>query len=293
MKTQPMRRLLIPLIALLASPLAAQVFRSRVDSVRVDVLVTADGQAVRGLTAEDFELRDEGVPQQVQLVGAGTFPINVVLALDMSASLDAPRLARLRQGGDALVAALRDDDRGAVVGFNHVVGLEQRPTSDRGLLRRALSGLVPSGMTSLVDAMYSGLLLADSGEHRSLLIVFSDGLDTSSWLGPEPVMRTARRLETVVYAVAGTRSEVPALLDQVASATGGQVLRVDSERLDEAFVTILSEFRERYLLAYTLPAGAAPGWHRIDLRVKRRGATVRARPGYFVAGGDAIRPPSR
>ena len=279
-----MRRLLIPVIALaLAPPLAAQVFRSRVESVRVDALVTEDGQPVRGLTAGDFQLRDEGVLQQVQLIEAGTFPVNVVLALDMSASLDTPRLTRLRRGGDGLVAALRDDDRGAVLGFNHVVGLEQPPTSDRALLRRALSGLVPSGMTSLVDAMYSGLLLADSGEHRSLLIVFSDGLDTSSWLGAAAVVRTARRLETVVYAVASMRSEVPVLLDQVASATGGKVLRVDSEKLDEAFVAILREFRERYLLAYSLPAGAAPGWHRIELRVKRRAATVRARPGYFVA----------
>jgi VWFA-related protein len=290
------RLLLAALAATIAAPLAAQItFRSRVDTVRVDALVTVDGQPVRGLTADDFQLRDEGVPQQVRLVGAGTFPVNVVLALDMSASLDAARLARLRMGGAALVRALGDEDRAAIVGFNHVVGLEQPPTSDRQVLHDALSVLVPTGMTSLVDAMYSGLLLADSAEHRSLLIVFSDGLDTASWLSADTVVRTARRLETVVYAVATTRSDVPALLDHVASATGGQVLRVDSGKLDETFVEILAEFRERYLLAYTLPAGAAPGWHRIEVRVKRRGATVRARPGYFVGSGEAdpSRPPSR
>ena len=58
------------------------------------------------------------------------------------------------------------EDRAAVVGFNHVVGLEQGPTSDRRLLHEALAALVPTGMTSLVDAMYSGLLLGTIGQDQ-------------------------------------------------------------------------------------------------------------------------------
>ena len=66
---------------------AFQTFTSRVDAVRVDVLVTADGQPVKGLRAADFDIRDNGVRQHVDLVSFEEIPLNVVLALDMSGSV--------------------------------------------------------------------------------------------------------------------------------------------------------------------------------------------------------------
>ena len=87
----------------------------------------------------------------------------------------------------------------------------------------------------------------------------------------------------MVYGVAVTpEGGSPHFLRDVAEETGGKVLEVRSnDRLEAAFVQILEEFRQRYLLSYS-PAGATkPGWHKIEVRVKRRGVTVKARPGYF------------
>ena len=67
-------------------------FSSNVESVRVDVLVAQNGKPVKGLRPEDFELRDNGVLQTVDLVSDEEIPLNVVMALDMSASLDLNRL---------------------------------------------------------------------------------------------------------------------------------------------------------------------------------------------------------
>jgi hypothetical protein len=73
----------------------------------------------------------------------------------------------------------------------------------------------------------------------------------------------------------------PGLLRQVTDSTGGQLLEVDSASLSTAF-TVLNEFRQRYVLSYTLSSAPSDGWHRLDVRVKNRDLTVRARPGYRV-----------
>ena len=268
----------------LCTVLGAQTtFRSRVESVRLDALVTAGGQPVPGLSAGDFEVRDNGQLQKVTLLGAGSLPLDVILALDMSSSLTAERLQALRSASTALLAALEDRDRAALITFSHRLRRGQALTSDFTLVRRALERAEPSGATSLIDAMYAAIAMAEPGDRRTLLIVFSDGIDTTSWLQPAAVIRAAQRSETVVYAVStADTSQTPPLLQQVSKATGGTLLEADSSSLARAFTQALNEFRQRYVLSYTLPQTPSPGWHRIDVRVKRRGAKVKARAGYEV-----------
>ena len=74
-------------------------FSSKVEAVRVDVLVTDNGQAIRGLGPADFEVLDNGVPQDVTLVSFDEIPLNVILALDMSDSVAGERLEQLRGAG--------------------------------------------------------------------------------------------------------------------------------------------------------------------------------------------------
>ncbi|HJR59638.1 MAG TPA: VWA domain-containing protein [Vicinamibacterales bacterium] len=278
----------LPLLALLTAatlaPAAQVKFTARVESVRLDALVTRGGQPVLGLTADDFEVRDNGAVQKVSLLGAGSLPLDVILALDVSSSLTPERFAILRGGTDALLTALENDDRAALATFSHDVVGRQALTSAFDLIRRTLEDAAPSGATSLIDAIYAAIAMAEPGDRRSLLIVFSDGIDTTSWLRPDAVLRAAQRSEVVIYAVstAGAK-QMPQVLKEFTEASGGNVLEVESAGLSSAFVQILNEFRRRYLLSYSLQRSPSPGWHRLDVRVRQRGATVKARPGYHVA----------
>jgi VWFA-related protein len=256
-------------------------FSSKTDAVRVDVLVTDKGQPLLGLVPSDFEVRDNGVQQQIDLVNFDEIPLNVTLALDMSDSVAGERLGRLRAAAGALLAGLKPRDQAALITLSHIVQLDAGLTTDLDSVRTALDKAHGVGETALVDGIYAGIMVGESDVGRSLLIVFSDGLDTSSWLSPNGVLDIAKRSDVVAYGVS-TRSPLkPAFLRDLTSLTGGQLFEVEkTANLEAIFLGVLEEFRHRYLLSYT-PRGVAPdGWHRLAVRV-RRNATVKARPGYL------------
>jgi VWFA-related protein len=256
-------------------------FSSKTEAVRVDVLVTDKGQPLLGLVPSDFEVRDNGVPQQVDLVNFEEIPLNVTLALDMSDSVAGERLERLRAAAGALLAGLKPKDRAALITLSHIVQLGAGLTTDLESVRAALSKARAVGETALVDGIYAGIMVGESDVGRSLLIVFSDGVDTSSWLSPNGVLDIAKRSDVVAYAVS-TRSPLkPTFLRDLTSFTGGQLFEVEkTANLEAIFLQVLDEFRQRYLLSYT-PRGVAPdGWHRLTVRMKRN-ATIKARPGYL------------
>ncbi len=268
-------------IVLAAALPTAQTFSSRIEAVRVDVLVTANGTPVLGLSPSDFEVLDNGVRQTIDLASFEQMPLNVVLALDMSASLQGLRLGHLQTAGATVLDGLKPGDRAALVAFTHIVSASQGLTDDLDRIRAALLRNRGDGLTSLVDAVHTGMLIGESDAGRPLLIVFSDGVDTSSWLSAESVLETARRGEVVVYGVevGQPRASFPRDLTEV---TGGRLFAIESTKdLSAAFSKILDEFRNRYLISYS-PQGVEPsGWHRLEVRVRHRGAAVKARPGYF------------
>ena len=266
----------------LATPLVArpQVFTSRVDSVRLDVLVTANNQPVIGLTAGDFEIRDNGVLQQVDHVSFEKVPLNVVLALDMSGSLGAAAVAHLRDASRSLLDGLRPGDSSGLVTFSHEVLRRVAPSKDPSVIRAAIDAAEPTGETALIDASQAAMAFAASPTERGLVVIFSDGLDTNSWLTSELVLQTARRSEVVAYGVrVGSFDDL--FLGDLTDATGGRLLQLQStDALRTTFVKILEEFRHRYLVSFTPRGVPSDGWHRLQVRVKQRGAVVRTRAGY-------------
>jgi VWFA-related protein len=273
------------LFGILAAPavVTAQLtFSSRLDAVRVDVSVRRGDQAVTGLGAKDFEVRDNGVLQQVDLVGYEETPVHVVLALDTSGSVEGQRLTQLRSASVRLMRALRPGDTAALLTFADRIAIQSRLSGDVPSLIAALMAPPPTGDTALIDAAHAAMVLGEAESGRPLTIVFSDGADTASFLTPDLVLATARRTGSVVYAVTTSRSERSEFLDNLVEATGGRRLAVDSaERLSDTFAAILAESRQRYLISYTPRGVSGDGWHDVTVRVRVRDAQVRARPGYY------------
>ena len=254
--------------------------------MRVDVLVTDGRNPVAGLTAGDFELRDNGVVQRIESVDATDVPVNAVLALDTSASIAGKRRTDLVGAGEALLDGLKPVDRAALTTFSHAVAPRISLTPDLSAVRVALQHMVPKGQTAVIDGLYVALTSTLDQSGRFLVVVCTDGTDTSSWLQPSEVLEVAKRTDAVVYAVTAADAKRSDALKQITDATGGQVMPVkSSDELRPTFQRILSEFRSRYVLAYT-PEGVTPGgFHKIDVTVPRRRLTVKARPGY--AGAES------
>jgi VWFA-related protein len=264
-----------------STTIAQTVFTSRIEAVRVDVLVTDNGRPVQGLTPADFEILDNGVKQRVDLASFEEIPLNVVLALDMSASLQGLRLGHLQTAGRTVLDGLKMGDRAALVSFSHVVNPGGGLSEDLDRVRAALDQAQGEGLTSLVDAIHAGIMIGESDVGRSLLILFSDGVDTSSWLSAESVLDTAQRSDVIVYSVEIGEGRASFTRD-LSELTGGRLIAIESTRdLSSTFVRILEEFRMRYLISYSPEGVSGAGWHRLDVRVKGRGLTVKARPGYF------------
>jgi VWFA-related protein len=280
-----MRTTVALLLLLLAGSTPASMqtttFASRVEAVRVDVLVTEKGQPLRGLQAADFEVLDNGVRQQVDLISFEQVPLNVVLALDMSDSVIGERLDQLRSAARDLLKGLKREDQAGLITFSHLVVQGSGLTNDVEQVSTSLNRSLAPGQTALVDGSFAGMMLGESDVGRALLIVFSDGLDTSSWLSPDLVLDTARHSDVVVYSVAIGGPRRPSFLRDLTSLTGGSLFEAESTKnLSATFLGILDEFRQRYLVSYSPRGVTKDGWHRLDVRVNRKGVTVKARPGY-------------
>jgi Ca-activated chloride channel homolog len=254
-------------------------FSARVDTVRVDVDVRRDDRPVVGLTADDFEIFDNGVRQKVELMASTALPVSVVLALDTSASLDQKERAHLVAAGTRVIDALRPSETAALVTFSERIVIHSTFTSDAAALRALVAAPSDSGDTALHDAAHAAMLLGTSAPGRSIVILFSDGDDTASFLADDAVVETAQRTGSVVSVVMiggeGT------LLRQLAETTGG--LFAKETRLDRVaarFAEILDSFRHRYLVSFTPTAVERTGWHKLTVRVKG-GGDVRARTGYW------------
>lgn len=260
-------------------------FSSRRETVRVDVLVTAGGQPVRALTADDFEILDSGVPQQIDSVSFEQVPVTIVLTLDGSASISPQRLANLRDGGRAVLDGMAREDQAALLTFTDAVTMRERLTPKAELVRAALDGMQSSTRlfagTALVDACYTAMTVLDESPGRGLLIVFTDGVDTSSWLPPDPVLQAARRSNAVVYGVSTSPLQKRSFLRELSEATGGDAIEIPStDRVRATFLRILDEFRHRYLLGFSPSNVPSTGWHPLTVRVKNRKVDVKARAGY-------------
>ena len=300
-----LRRPALVLVLLLAAappgraqkPSTPLVFRSQVAAVYVDAFVSRGGRPLPDLRASDFELRDNGVRQQVELLTAASRPLSALMVFDTSSSMTGDRLEALREAAAAFLDGLRPADAAGLVAFDEDVVWLAEPTPDKAVARRALSRLRGQGWTAVFDALYAGILL--SGGEPPLVVLFTDGEDNMSWLGVADLRLAAERSNALVHVVGWrppisfaarplppwlTESPQERSLREIAEAAGGRFWRADSPaRLREAFGAIADAMGHRYVLRYEPTGVARDGWHRIDARLRGVKGDVHVRRGYWLA----------
>lgn len=284
--------LLLVLWAAAVEAPAPPVFSSSVETVYVDAFVTRDGRPVADLTAADFEVRDNDVPQQVRLADAGRIPITATLVLDVSGSVEGERLKHLREAGHAFLGHLAAEDVVGVLGFSHRLRLAAPHSGDVAAARRALDQFRPEGETALYDALYASLLLPVRPGPR-LIVAFTDGQDTISWVNVYQLRAVAEATNAVLHVVGMWQPRQPDHesspintpgnpLEPVVAATGGRLWNAKDDDLAQTFVRVLGEHRSRYLLAYEPTGVSRVGQHKLDVRLRKARGDVRARSGYFI-----------
>lgn len=290
------------------------VYRGATDVVTVDVGVLRRNSPVSGLVASDFELLDNGRSQQIEVHPAEAVP------LDVSAIFDVGNLGRPTIGRDfasaltKIAALLRPTDRLQIITFatdvREVASLMAASELERsGVYDRLRTfGDVPTGIRELNEfsetpslrgaRLFDAVLLAAARPpelgRRHLVIAWSANLNARSVLDDGALFaRAVERTEALVH-VALWNGRInpdvtaPSLHMQygreaatrAAEATGGSVH--DANDAVSAFKSILAEFRQSYVLEYTLSGVPREGWHSLTVTIpKHPDYKVRARTGYL------------
>jgi Ca-activated chloride channel family protein len=276
-------------------PLAAQqpTFKSGSRVVPAYVTVTdANNRLVTDLAREDFEILDNGRPQELTIFDNEVRPISVVVMLDTSISMT-HRLKDLYAGAEQFLLRLLPHDKATVGAFNDKIEFASEFTSERNGLIAALKHLDYGNETHLYDAVYASLDQLDKVEGRKVILLFTDGADFGSRQGPGKALERARDTEVMIYGIgleteffngqSVVRSKPDSILNRFANETGGGFfdLKKNSD-LNASFTRIAQELRSQYLLGFS-PATLDGKVHRLEVRLKKPGFKARARRSYLAS----------
>jgi VWFA-related protein len=275
-------------------------FRSSADDVTIQASVRDNrGRPMKGLTTADFEVRDNGQVRPILSLRSDLrSPVSLAILVDMSGSMRlGSKLAMARHALDSVLSQLRQgQDEVGLFTFDAELHEQRSFTSDLTQLKGALEDGEPFGTTSLYDATAAtARRLADRSATHKAIVVFTDGIDTSSTLTASEVSALASSISVPVYVVAAVpsvdqrsmmesadrapRSEAADLRD-LAEWTGGELVFA-SDFTESVIVAskLVNALRQQYVLA--VEAVGASEWRRLDVRVKHSSAVVKARSGYF------------
>jgi Ca-activated chloride channel family protein len=286
-------------VALLAGPLVLArqeqqpIFKSNVRTVPIyATVVDASGRLAPDLEQADFTILDNGKPADVSLFSNESQPFTAVVMLDTSASMTA-NLKLLNRAAEQFLLRLLPVDRAQVGAFNDKIQLSGTFTNNRDELIGALNDLYFGNPTRLNDGIAAGLDALQGIDGRRVVLVFTDGEDTSSKIGFKTVLEQARDEEVMVYSI-GLESEFfngmrivktrPSRdLRRIADETGGGYFElVKTADLAPTFTRVAQELRSQYLIGFA-PAALDGKVHKLDVKVTKPGMTVRARRSYLAA----------
>jgi Ca-activated chloride channel homolog len=274
--------------------------RFSVNSNLVRLLVSVRDHAtnaiVTDLQKEDFSVSDNGAPQSISIFERNTsLPLSIALLIDTSGSTQKDlgyEKNSILKFLHAIKRAGNPDDALAVYSFNWQIRMEVGFTRDDQRAARALRLLRGEGGTSMYDAIYlvSGDLSDREGRH--VMVVVTDGGDTTSYKKFEDAVKAALRSDAILYPIvvvpiendAGRNTGGEHALDTLAQMTGGRPFYpAGAGQLDNAFADILRELRTQYLLGYYPKNQLASNnrYHRVAVTTPKKNLKVTARTGYY------------
>jgi Ca-activated chloride channel family protein len=296
-----MRRIapvLLAAVALTAS-LAAQGQKIKVATNSVPVYVTVtdpERRLVPDLALEDFEVLDNLKQQTVNVFENKPVPITTVVMIDTSGSMTG-NIDFVKQGVEQFLLRLLPDDKAQVGEFSDKIKFHPGEFIDNRdrliyLLKNDLDFGYP---TRLWDAADESLARLEPMQGRKVLVLFTDGDDTSSKIGVGKVMDRAREKDIMIYGVgfvseyfngqSKVRSQPDRNLKKLAEDTGGGYFELKrTADLNETFTRVAQELHSQYVLGFS-PETLDGKIHKLDVRVKRAGMTARARKTYVASTG--------
>jgi VWFA-related protein len=263
--------------------------RVQAEAVLVPAIVTSNGQFVRGLKKQDFELFEDGVAQPIAALVTEDAPLDLVLAVDISGSMERA-LPDVKLAVKQLLSKLRFGDSATLVGFNDTTFIVAEREKDRATREQAVELLTSWGGTALYDATVRTLDLVSREWGRKGVVIFSDGDDRNSLTRREVAMARVQASDAMLYTVGfGGGATIPQLrasLESYAKSTGGRpFFPRDVKELDGVFADVVAELANQYVLSYSSTNQKRDGkWRNIKVQVRKGNYDIRARQGYRANG---------
>jgi Ca-activated chloride channel homolog len=310
--------LLVAALAVWSPPLRGQsplgTFRSHTELVVLQVsVVDGQGRFVPDLRLDDFAVYEEGQRQAVMLFASASAPLDLMLLMDTSASMN-DRLGFVKNAAVSLVHALKPGDRGAVVLFDTDVRVPRELTEDVASLEAAIRDASPGGATALYEAIYIALrnlgrARQDGAElRRQALVVLSDGDDNRSRVSFDDAIEEARQRSATIFTILPSPTDIPATpgasrigantifaMRQLSEETGGRAFTPAAlADLAGVYRDIAGELNQQYWLAYAPAPELTGGFRRVSVRVETRpGLRARTRSGYYSSRQPPLAPTVR
>jgi Ca-activated chloride channel family protein len=281
------------------------VIRVGVNLVLLDATVkTKAGQIMADLKKENFEVREDGVVQKLDVFNRDELPLEVALVLDLSDSIG-PFLGPLRDAATTALAALKADDEVALFTFSTEAELRVPFTKDKREIANQISTFHAGGATNINDGIFiaSENLLKTPPKGRRVIILISDDVGTDAGgQGTRDIVTEAIAADAVLYnlKIPGynppqtlfAASMIPGLVNirKVIDQTGGELFDVqDVAHLDPVFRALIERIKTRYTLGYYTNASAALGKpHKLDVRLassfgkKGKEYVILSKTGFYV-----------
>ena len=233
------------------------------ESINVDLVeVPLRVRSARTLKPGDIRVHENGKEQRIREINATRAAAHFAFIVDRSSSMGKGRLAAALRAVESAITQLRPEDSHSITLFNHNV------------TRGPIEEVVPSGGTSLRDAVVAGL-----SDRRTYAIVITDGGDRNSVLSDEAALRRVSGTRTIVSAVVLGRAG--SFLRTVTANTGGTLINGSGQTVSRDVARIISDINSRYTVTYQ-SEGSGSGWRTVQVAATRNGIEVLAsRKGYY------------